>query len=247
MIILADSNITSADVTATNVLAASFTEKIKNFQLTDKLVTLTNDTDIDFTFNGDIPSINMISLCGSNLTPTAVVEVSYSDTDINSPDATITMTTFSTLNQVIFLGSTLTKKYWRVSIVDTALSSIFVGYLYCGVYLEIPWVEFGHNASLDIFSNSSQTRTGQGYGGKIYNAFPVDFTMRLDYDTLNSYIAIKLEKQDVDRVVIIEYVESYDNVLYRPKYGVLVNRNIPYPQTRNTLNYTVSDRLEERF
>jgi len=247
MIILGDSNISAADVTATNVLSATFTEKLKNFQLTDKMVTLTNDTDIDFTFNGTIPDINMISLCGSNLSSSAVVEVSYSDIDINSPDATVTMATFSTLNQVIFLGSTLNKKYWRVSITDATLGSLFVGYLYCGVYLDIPYVEFGHNASMDIFSNSSLSPTGQQYGGKTYNALSVDFTMLLTYDKLNDYAAIKLEKQNIDPVVIIEYVDSYDNVLYRPKYGVLISDSVPYPQNKNTLNYAISDRLEERF
>jgi hypothetical protein len=247
MRILADSNITAASVTATNVLSATFTEKLKNFQLADKMITLTNDTDIDFTFNGVVPGINMIALCGTNLTPTAVVEVSYSDTDIETPDATISMTVFSTLNQVIFLGSVITKKYWRVSIVDTALTSLFAGYLYCGEYLDIPYVEFGHNAELNMFSNSSISPTGQGFGGKTYNALPVDFTMLLDYDLLNDYLAIKLDKQNVDPVVLIEYIETYDNVLYRPKYGVLTNTEIPYPQNKNTLNYSVQDRLEERF
>jgi hypothetical protein len=247
MRILGDSNITAADVTATNVLAASFTEKLKNFQLTDKMITLTNETDIDFTFNGDIPGINQIVLCGTNLSPTAVVEVSYSDTDIESPDATISMQVFSTLNQVIFLDSVLTKKFWKVHVLDTGLSSLFVGYLYCGEYLDIPFVEFGHNAELNIFSNSSKSKTGQRYGGKTYNALPVDFTMLLNFDLLNDYIAIKLEKQNIDPVVLIEYIETYDNVLYRPKYGVLANTEIPYPQNRNTLNYAIDDRLEEIF
>jgi len=116
----------------------------------------------------------MISLCGTNLSSSAVVEVSYSDTDIDSPDATVTMATFSTLNQVIFLGATHNKKYWRVSITDSTLSSLFIGYLYCGVYLDIPYVEFGHNAFLQVFSNSSFSPTGQQYGGKTYNALPFD-------------------------------------------------------------------------
>jgi len=247
MIILGDTNIASSDVTATNVLSATFTEKLKNFQLTDKMITLTNDTDIDFTFNGTVPDINMISLCGSNLTSTAVVEVSYSDTDIESPDATVTMSTFSSLNQVVFMGSVLNKKYWRVSITDSSLSSLFVGYLYCGEYLDLPYVEFGHNAALDMFSNSSLTPTGQQYGGKIYNALPVEFTMMLDYDTLEKYLAIKQAKQNIDRVLLVEYADSYDLSLYRPKYGVLISPEMPYPMRDDPKNYILSDKLEERF
>ena len=247
MIILGDSNIATSTLSATNVLSATVAERIKNFQLTDKLTTLTNSTDILFTYNNEIPDINMISLCGTNLSENAVVTVSYSDTNISSPDGSVTMTTFSTLNQVIFLGSTLNKKYWRISISDASLSTIFIGYLYCGVYLDIPFVEFGHSAAIQVFSNSSLTATGQQYGGKTYNALSVDFSMILDYDLLNDYAAIKLEKQNIDPVLMIEYIDSYDNVLYRPKYGVLINNEIPYPQNKNTLNYIIVDRLEERF
>lgn len=157
------------------------------------------------------------------------------------------MSTFSSLNQVIFLGSVLNKKFWRVSIVDTSLSSLFVGYLYCGEYLDIPYVEFGHDAALDIFSNGEITPTGQGYGGKIYNALPVGFTMLLDYDTLEKYLIMKQTKQNIDRVLLIEYTESYGQSLYRPKYGVLTRTEIPYPMRDNPENYILSDRLEERF
>lgn len=247
MKILGDSNITSADISATNIAAAALTDKLQTFQLADNMRTLSNSTVIDFTFNGDIPNIDTISLVGTNLTPTSVINISYSDTNINSPDDTILLDPFSTLNQVIFLDASLNKKFWRIDIVDTALSTIFIGYLYCGVSLTIPFVEFGHSASFNIFSNPAVTPTGQGYGGKIYNSLPVDFTMLIDLDTLESYIAIKEAKQNIDPVLIVEYIDSYDNALYRPKYGVLVNPEIPYPQNRNTLNYAISDRLEERF
>lgn len=247
MKILGDSNITSAVITATNIVAAALTDKLKTFQLTDNMRTLSDSTVIDFTFNGTVPNIDTIALCGTNLTSTSVINVSYSDTDINSPDATILLTPFSTLNQVIFLDAAINKKFWRVSITDTSQSTLFIGYLYCGVSLEIPFVEFGHNASLNIFSNSAVTPTGQGYGGKVYNSLPVDFTMFLNLDLLTSYIEIIQEKQNIDPVLLIEYIDSYDNALYRPKYGVLINADIPFPQNKNNLNYAVSARLEERF
>lgn len=247
MKILGDSNITEADITATNLAAAALTDKLQTFQLSDNMRTLSNSTVIDFTFNGDIPNIDTIALCGTNLTSTSVINISYSDTDINSPDDTILLDPFSTLNQVIFLDTSLNKKYWRVSITDTSLSTIFIGYLYCGVSLTIPFVEFGHSAGFNIFSNQAVTPTGQGYGGKIYNSLPLDFTMFLSFTLLTAYIAIKQAKQNIDPVLIVEYIESYDNILYRPKYGVLVNSDIQYPLSHNTLPYAISDRLEERF
>ena len=247
MKILGDSNITDADITATNIAAAALTAKLQTFQLTDNMRTISNSTVIDFTFNGTIPNIDTIALCGTNLTPNSVINISYSDTDINSPDATILLDPFSTLNQVMFLVSALNKKFWRVSITDTSLSTLFIGYLYVGVSLNIPFVEFGHNAELNVFSNPAVTPTGQGFGGKIYNSLPLDFTMLMRFDLLDSYISIKQEKQNIDPVLIVEYIDSYDNDLYRPKYGALVAAVNSFPMNKNNLNYAVSDRLEERF
>lgn len=247
MKILGDSNITDATITATNIAAASLTAKLQTFQLTDNMRTLANNTVIDFTFNGTVPNIDTIALCGTNLTSTSVINVSYSDTDINSPDATVLLTPFSTFNQVIFLDAALNKKFWRIDIVDTALSTLFIGYIYAGVSLDIPFVEFGHNAELNIFSNPAVTDTGQGYGGKGYNSLPLDFTMLMRFDLLDSYISLKQEKQNIDPVLIVEYIDSYDNDLYRPKYGALVAAVNSFPMNKNNLNYAVSDRLEERF
>ena len=248
MRILGDSNITDAAVTATNVLSATLTSKLKTFQLTDNMRTITNSTNIDFTFNGTVPDIDCIGLCGTNLTATSVVSVSYSDTNIEAPDATVSMTIFSSLNQVIFLSAALSKKYWRVSITDTALSTLFVGYLYVGEYLEISNVDFGHKAELNIFSDVAVSPTGQSYGGKLYNSMPVSFTMQLDYDTLESYTAIVQEKYNVDPVLLIEFPESYALSLYRPKYGALTKSSIPYPMRDGTpLTYVVQAQLEERF
>ena len=247
MKILGDSQITNATITATNILTSPLTKKLQTFQLTDNMRTIANSTVIDITFPGTIPDIDTIALCGTNLTPTAVINVSYSNTNINSPDDTILLDPFSTLNQIMFLVASLNKKYWRISITDTAVSQIFIGYIYIGVSLNIPYVEFGHNPSLDIFSNSNVTPTGQGYGSKIYNALQVEFTMLLNITQLEAYIEIVQEKQNIDPVIIVEYPLSYDNALYRPKYGVLSSTSVPYQMSHNNLRYAVSARLEERF
>jgi len=245
--ILGDSNITAASITATNIISSALTDKLKTFTLTDNLRTISNSTRLDITFDGTIPNIDTIALCGTNLTPSAVVTLTYADVDINSPDGTVVLPTFSTLHQVFFLDASINKKYLRINIVDTGLSTINIGYIYAGVAIDIPFVEFGHVPGLNIFSNSSVTATGQSYGSKIYNSLPVDFTMLINYDLLESYMEIKQEKQNIDRVLIVEYIDSYDLALYRPKYGVLVGEETPFPISENNLTYAVSDRLEERF
>jgi len=247
MRILGDSQITNADITATNILSAALTNKLQTFQLTDNMRTIANSTQIDFTFNGVIPDLNCIALCGSNLSPAAVVTLSYSDTDINSPDDSIVLPIFSTLHQVFFLSSVLNKKYWRITIADTGNSILFFGYLYTGVYFQVPAVQFAHGAALSIFSNGQFTPTGQRYGSKLYNGLPVDFTMFLEYDDLEEYFAIKQSKQDIDPVLLIEFEESYAMSLYRPKYGVLITAENPYPMQNVPLTYEIPARLEEIF
>jgi len=247
MKILGDSNISEATITATNIGYSGATDKLKTFVLSNNMRTLANNTVIDLDFSGDVPDMDTVALCGTNLTPSAVVQLSYSDTDINSPDAIITLPLFSTFNQVFLLSASLNKRYWRLTISDSSLSEILIGYIYAGVALDIEYVEFGHSPELSMFSNPSVTATGQGYGSKFYNALPVEFTMLMKIDLLRSYMDILQEKQNIDPVLLIEYIESYDIELYRPKYGVLINDKTPYPLTRNNLTYAVSARLEERF
>jgi len=247
MKILGDSQITNADITATNILVPTQTDKLKNFQLTDNMRTIANSTVIDITFNGTIPNINSFALCGTNLTSNAVITLSYSNTDINSPENTITLPIFSTLHQVFFLANELNRKYWRISIIDTSLSTIFIGYIYTGVHFQVPFVGYGHEAFLDINSNSQITPTGQGYGSKIFNSMPVNFTMYANYADLEKFLAIIQEKQNIDPVLLIEYDNSYDLSLYRPKYGVLSNTSTAYPTREQNYAYEISARLEERF
>ncbi|MCP4395347.1 MAG: hypothetical protein GY804_13935 [Alphaproteobacteria bacterium] len=247
MKILGDSNITSADITATNTVSSLQAERLKTFQLSDCMRTLSNSTVIDFTFNGTVPNIDCISLCGTNLTSNATIVLSYSNTDISSPDASISLPLYSILNQVFFLSTELNRKYWRLTIADTSLTTLQLGYLYTGVALDIPYVEFGRIPSMDIFSNPAVSMTGQGYGSKLYNSNSIDFNMYMDIDLLKKYLAIKQVKQNIDPVLIVEYTESYDLDIYRPKYGVLINSENPYQKSHNHLQYSISDRLEERF
>jgi hypothetical protein len=246
MRILADSNITDATITATNITAAS-TDKLKTFQLSDNLRTITNSTVIDLVYDPTEPPVNCVALCGTNLTSSAVITLSWSDTDISTPDDSEVFPTFSSLNQVIFLAASIQKKYIRISITDSTLSTLFIGFLYIGVYHQVTAVEFGQIAALEMFSNPAVSPTGQGYGSKVYNALPVDFTMFVEYDELEDYLTIKQEKQNIDPVLMVEYEDDYDLTLYRPKYGVLSLSSIPYQMDGTPEYYTISDRLEERF
>jgi len=247
MRILGDSNITLADITATNIISSALTDKLKTFTLTDNLRTIANTTRIDLIFNGEVPTVDCVGLCGSNLTSSSVITISYSDTDINSPDDSIVITDFSSLNQVLFLDAAISKKYWRINITDTSISTIFIGYLYIGKYFQVPAVEFGHTPSLNLFSNPSVTDTGQGYGSKIYNSLPLDFTMFMNYTELEEYFTILQEKQNIDPVLLIPYEESLALSLYRPRFGALINEENPYSMNNDIFEYGISSRLEERF
>ncbi len=247
MRILGDSNITTATLTATNLDSAAFVNKLKTFQLVDKMITNANSTIIDLTYDPTEPPVNCVAICGSSLTATATISLSYSDTDISSPEATIALPTFSSLNQIFFLSSTLQKKYWRLTISDSSLSTIFIGYIYIGVYYQVPAVTFGHNAMLDIHSIPQQTETGQGYGSKRYNSMPLDFTTSGDLTEITNLFTIIQNKQNIDPVLITEYEESYDLALYRPKYGVFSKTSYPFPMQNTPKFYAISLSFEERF
>jgi hypothetical protein len=245
--ILGDSQITNASISATNISSAGLTEKLQTFQLTDNMRTIGNTTIIDIDFAGDVNEVDAVALCGSNLSSNAVVSLSYSNTNIGTPDATIVLPQYSPLNQVFFLDSALEKRYWRISITDASISNLFIGYIYIGKYFQVPATAFGHGASFDMNSIPIVTPTGQGYGSKIYNSLPLDFTMYLNYAELVEYLNIKEVKQNIDPVLVVKYEDSLNLELYRPKYGVLVNESVPFPMIDDPLTYEVSDRLEERF
>jgi hypothetical protein len=247
MIILGDSNITAATISATNVTSSIQRDKLKTFTLANQMRTTSGSTVIDLDFGTvSAPDVSMLGLCGTNLTQTAVIQVSYSDTNIAVPDATILLDPFSSFNQIMILPALLNKRYWRISISDAALTEIWLGYLYIGKYLNIPYIEFGHNSSLQLNSNPNVNSTGQGYGGKLYNSMPVSFTMFAYLETVQEYIRIKQVKQNIDPVLIVEFPSSYDIDIYRPKYGVLTG-DLTFPITQNNLTYSVSDTFEERF
>ena len=247
MRILGDSQITNADITATNIISPALTAKLQTFQLTDNMRTIAPTTEIFFTFNGDVPDIDCVALCGTNLTPSAVVTLSYSDVDINSPDLSIVLPVFSTLNQVFFLDSPVNKKFWKIEISDPGNTILFFGYIYTGTYFQVPFVAYGHEPALVLNSNGSVSPTGQGYGSKIYNQFITDFTMYANYSDLETYLSIVQEKQNIDPVLIVEYEKSYDLSLYRPKYGILSNNSLPFPTSQLNYTYEIAGRHEERF
>jgi hypothetical protein len=247
MRILGDSQITNASIQATNIVSSGLTSKLQTYQLTDNMRTISNSTVIDLDFGVGSSVVDCVSLCGSNLSSAATVQLSYSDTNILAPDTTITLSDYSPLNQVFFLDTAISKRYWRISISDVTLSNILIGYIYIGKYFQVPWVEFGHEPFLQLNSTSSVTSTGQGYGIKTYNSMPVNFTMYMNYDDLDTYLSILQEKQNIDPVLLVEYDESYTLSLYRPKYGVLSNTSTAYPISGNNYAYTISGRLEERF
>lgn len=248
MRILGDSNIVDATITATNIATAELTDKLKTFQLVDNMRTLTNSTQIDLVFNAIQPNVNGISLCGTNLTDTSVITLSWSDTDINSPDDSIILYDFSTLNQVFFLDNILQKKFWRITITDSAISTIFIGYLYIGVYLQFDTVIFPTINGINLKSVSKVTDTGQSYGSKIYNNYYTNLSIRrIKYELLEDLINLLLIKQNIDSILFVAYEDNYTLQLFRPKFGILTNVQQPFIMDRDAFIFGIDLSFKESF
>lgn len=254
MRIIADNNITDATITATNELSFQNADKLKSFNLSDKLETTTNNTVIDIDFGMSSIPVDSVVLCGTNLSPSVSITVSWSDTAPSLPDGSKTLTDFSTFNQVVFLDSAETKRYWRITISDPAPNNsdgsnrLFIGYIYIGQYTQVDAVEFPHTPSLNISSSPAISATRQGYGSKGYGYYSVDFTtIGLTFDKIDELLQIVEEKQNIDRIVLIEYEDSITERLYRPKYGVLTGEGYPFAQDGNPGYYNLRFSFEERF
>ena len=250
MRLLADSQITAATITTTNGLSFAPPEKLQIFQLDNKYKANSGIDKIVADFNSTATNINCVALCGSNLSSGATVSLSYSATSTSSPEATISLPTFSNFNQVWFLPAALNKRYWWIDVNDPdpqGSSAFELGYLYIGEYTQIDFVSFPHTPTLNIISAPSTSGTAQEYGSKVMNQNSMEFTADFTTEELADLLEIIREKQNIDPVLLVPFEDSLDNVLYPPRYGVLSSDAYAYPMAGTPGLYNIALSHRETF
>lgn len=250
MIILGDSNITDADISATNGLSFAGTEKLQIFQLSDKFKTTSGTTQIILDFGACTADIDTFVLCGTNISTGSSLSLSYSDTDPAFPETTISLPTFTSFNQIWMLDEPVCKRYWIIDIDDPDpqdSDGIEIGFIYCGERTQSYGVSFPHSPSLNLSSVPDLSATGQGYGSKGYNATSMEFTIESDKTGLESMFSIVRAKQNIDPIVIVPFEDSLYNSLYPPMYGTLNADSYGYPMDGSPGIYAVSATFAERF
>lgn len=251
MIIHADNKITQATVTATNVLSYANEDRLKIFQLDNKMRISQGVTKIIIDYMSNIPDINSVILCGTNISPSATVTLSYSSVDPDTLEATIALSQYSTFNQAFVLPATYNKRYWIININDPDYQGedaigVEIGYIYIGKSINVEAVQFPYTPALNIVSRPSTSATAQEYGSKWFNQNSMEFTAILDDDSLEDILSIIEDKQNIDPVVVIPFEDSITN-RYRPRYGVLSQDSYPYPMVNNPGSYELALTHRETF
>lgn len=250
MILLADNQITNAEITATNPLSFAGEEKLQIFQLDNKFKASQGTTCITLDFGSDVPDIDMIALCGTNISSSATLSISYSDT--TTPGTPVTLPDFSTFNQVWILDTALNKRYWTIDIIDPdpqgdSAVGVEIGYIYIGESIKINMVDFPHTPTLNLISIPSTSATGQEYGSKMFNQNTMEFTATFTRVELYEILSVIRQKQNIDPVVIVTYEDAIDDQLYPPRYGVLSADSYAYPMAGTPNLYEIALSHRETF
>ncbi len=250
MRLCADSQITNADITWTNSRSFAPPEKLKIYQLVDKMRCTSGVTQGIIDFGDTENCINYVALCGTNISESATVTLGYSDTDPESPDETITLPVFTNFNQVFFLESTLCKRYWIIDISDPDpqdAAGTEIGYLHVGQYMEFPLVEFPHTPALNLAGVISPSATYQEYGRKGTAPYSAEYPVQISGDEIDDVLEKLEDIQNTDHVLIIPYEGSYSSRRYRPRYGILTGDSYEFPMVDNSDSYLLTIPFEERF
>lgn len=248
MKILGDPKITDATITITNLEAEDDVNKLKTFQLSDRVDILTDNTVITVDFGAsNIPALDMLALCGTNLSENASIVLTYASVDIDSPDGLIQLDKFSNFNQLFLLEQVLQKRYLRFTISDNTLDTLSFGYLYVGLSITA-YAVYPHTPALGVKAAQATTITGQEYGSKLYTLYQASWELAdLQHDDVDAILQIVRERMNIEPVLVVEYEETYELNLYRPKYGVLTLTEYPYPMVSRPGTYNLELGFEERF
>lgn len=253
MRILANSVITDADITATNVLSFSGTEKLQIYQLDNKFKASSGTTQIVLDFGADTTNIDYVALCGTNISESATVTLGYSSSSPSSPEATISLPKWSTFNQIFMLDTALDKRYWVIDISDPDYQGddaigIEIGYLAIGKYKQFDDVVFPIGPSINILSELSTSATLQEYGTDTLDYWSSDFNIIARSDTVAAdYVEYFRGLGNTEHCVIVERENYYDLALWPPHYGIITSTNYGYTADGNKGYYVFGVSAEERF
>ncbi len=252
MIILADSNINSATVTATNEKSFAPADNLKSYKTVKAFETTTSSTVIDLDFSDTEIDVNAVALCGTNLSESASIVLSYSDTDIEIPEATISLTTFTNFNQVFLLDELLERRFWRLSISDPDPQdndgSLNIGFIYIGEYFDVGRASYPSTPTLNVIADSEVSATGSQYGQKVYNAITFSASAYITGATkAYNFLQIFRDRQTTDYILLIPYEDSLDNPLYRPLYGCFTSNSYAYALDGAAGIYAIPFSFSERF
>ena len=251
MRILADSQIGNAvSITATNVKSFAGTDKLQNYHLVDKTEINTGITQIIIDYGASPPPISSMALCGTNISPGATLSLGYSDTDPALPEMTIALPTFTTFNQVWFLSSTLTRRYWVIDINDPDpqdSTGVEIGHIKTGVYTQLDGRIFPSEPTLLIDDSPSTSATKQEYGSKGVASDDYSFTVQTDEAGTEELRDIVRSVQRIEPVLWVPFEDSLSKPLYPPRFGVFTSASVPYPVDGTFNLFQIALALSERF
>lgn len=248
MRINADHNITVATLSMTNRTSFKPETNMQNFLLSRYAESTGNNTKIIADFGTDIRDINMFSLVGTNLSENATITIGYSNTDPLIPDATIPLPLYTEVNQVWFFDTVQQWRYWVIDISDPDVQKLQIGYLDCGIYTQINYVEFPSQPSSELVDNPTQSATGQPFGQKGYEVFL--FSMRAVGLSLADKLLIRTIWQTVGRVeplLLFMREGLMENPLNRPQWTRITNDTFPFALDGAPLLYDSSLDFREVF
>jgi hypothetical protein len=251
MRILGDNTITNATITASTVYSYANGDQLKTFDLSKRMKGISGSVDIELDFGSDTSDVNCVVLCGSNISDSATVELSYSNTDIDTPDDTISLPKFSNFNQVFFLDTALDRRFWKIHIVDPDpqdSTGVEMGYLYIGEYTQLDYIVYPHEPTLNLSSTLTTSPTRQITGSKTIAYTSLSFTAdNLTQAETYSLLDMIEGKMNIDPVVVIQDETDYDALLYPPRYGILTATSYSYAAQGQPNNISLGLTFEEVF
>jgi len=171
-----------ATLTPSSVKSGSTINNLTQKHLSKRFTFDGNSGTVDIDFGGN-QDIKKVIIGGSNMTSSATVTLIAS---VNSDYST---TDFSTTLDIY--DSTWTKnldetyRYWRLSVSDSSLTYLWMGYLYLGDYLQMPGIDPNYVLNYNTTSKVTMSVSLQPYGDKGINYFKSSFSFPIitDYET----------------------------------------------------------------
>lgn len=250
MRICADSQITNATITWSNSRSFSPPNKLKIYQLVDKMLCTSGVTRGIIDFGSTNNNVNYFALCGTNISSSATVTLGYSNLDPDTPELEIPLPVFTNFNQIWFLPSPINRRYWMVDISDPSPQDSVgteIGFVHMGAYTQIDVVDFPHVPLLRIGSVQAASPTYQEYGRKGTNVRSGEYICNINGSQIDVVLEKLAEIQSVDHVVVVPFENDIANNRYRPRYGILTAESYDYSSDGSSNLAKIRIPFEERF